>query len=205
MCLFESVPPNTNKPLISRQGAELQRGCCAGGAGLGSDILSRRSEPGKKSIFPPKPFDLAGEERSSRFKPGLILPLSKESEPEHGRCCRVCYPSIITSLISAAHRAAAEREPALPALRCAAEAKRAALAPGSTFSFLFCLLFVWHPPCPLLSAHPGSPPGVGKRPKAEVLTRGDQRAAERGEEETPRVSLRAHFLRGGFYCTRKEF
>lgn len=24
-------------------------------------------------------------------------------------------------------------------------------------------------------------------------------------EETPWVSLRAHFLRGGFYCMRKEF
>lgn len=77
MCLFESVPPKQKQTidLPERRGAAaLQRGCCAGGAGLGLDILSRCSEPGNIN-FSAQTFDLAGEERSSRFKPGLILPL----------------------------------------------------------------------------------------------------------------------------------
>lgn len=112
VCL-KAFPPNRNKPLISLKGSE-PRPCSAGGARI-------FSSPARISIFSARTLGLAGDERSSRFKPGLIFAAEGS---EHGRCCRVCYPSIRTSLISPAHWAAAPpRSGSRPCLRAGGSAR----------------------------------------------------------------------------------
>lgn len=145
MCLFESVPPKQKQTIDlpeRRRAAALQRGCCAGGAGLGSDIWCRCSEPGNIN-FSARTLGLAGEERSSRFKRGFILPLKKAREPSRARKVLPGLLSLNYNFIniscSLGSSASAEREPALPARR-AAEAKRAAprqVSPSSSFFFFF--------------------------------------------------------------------
>lgn len=81
MCLFESVPPKQKQTIDLPErlrSAAPQRGGR-------SDVPSRRSEPGNCNFFPPETFSLAGEELSSGFKPGFVLPLKQSGEPARAR------------------------------------------------------------------------------------------------------------------------